>query len=212
MTNKKLSWLLVTPGWLWCLLTIHRDLSLRGKTVYEESKNTWRAGESPKAQKGSNVCGTQDHRWENQEMRRPRTLQALLVLVMSPHQQLQPTTGCWLWASWTVSYNKCCGEDTINSILHSRKVNSTQYVNQANGEMKTWPEICPTSKYWPSFWSTMSSYSRIHDYSYPEEERECQVKTLTEESGSEEASQPKHGVKSSCFTDLMFRLEQPMLK
>lgn len=71
------------------------------------------------------------------EMRRPRTLQALLVLVTPPHQQLQPTTECWLWASRTVSYNKCCGEDTINSILHSRKVNSTQYVNQANGEMKT---------------------------------------------------------------------------
>ena len=58
----------------------------------------------------------------------------------------------------------------------------------------------------------MSSYSRINDYSYPEEERECRLKTLTEESGSEEASQPKQGVKSSCFTDLMFRLEQPMLK
>ena len=58
----------------------------------------------------------------------------------------------------------------------------------------------------------MSSYSLINDYSYPEEERECQLKTLTEESGSEEASWPKHGVKSSCFTDLMFRLEQPVLK
>lgn len=58
----------------------------------------------------------------------------------------------------------------------------------------------------------MSSYSLINDSSHPEEERECQLKTLTEESGSEEASQPKHGEKSSCFTDLMFRLEQPMLK
>ena len=51
------------------------------------------------------------------------------------HRRLAVGQAC---AEEYLTTNVGCGEDTINSTLHSsRKVNSTQFVKQANGEIKT---------------------------------------------------------------------------
>lgn len=84
-----------------------------------------------------------------------RTLQSLLVTVMPPHQQPQPTTERWLWARPVLNsiyLFKHYEEGTINSILHSRrnryrKVNpQPPFVNLVSGGNRTWTRICPTSK------------------------------------------------------------------